>query len=106
MLELAEAGLSRHVQREPEDDHLVNYLNKVAKPYRQEGLTVETVVMEGTPARSILDFAEAEEVELIVMTTHGRTGLRRWVYGSVTEKVMRGTNAAVLIIRPNEVQSN
>jgi nucleotide-binding universal stress UspA family protein len=106
MLELAEAGLSRHVQREPEDDHLVNYLNKVAKPYRQEGLTVETVIMEGAPARSILDFAEAEEVDLIVMTTHGRTGLRRWVYGSVTEKVMRGTNTAVLIVRPNEVESN
>ena len=104
MLELAEAGLSHHIQQEAGDDHLVSYLNRVAEPYRQEGLSVETVVMEGTPARSILDFAEAEEIDLIVMSTHGRTGLGRWVYGSVTEKVLRSTEAAMLIIRSSEDQ--
>jgi nucleotide-binding universal stress UspA family protein len=106
MLELAEAGLSRQIQKEVGDDHLISYLNKVAEPYRQEGLTVETVVMEGAPARSIMDFAEAEEFDLIVMTTHGRTGLKRWVYGSVTEKVLRSSNAAMLIIRSNQEQLN
>jgi nucleotide-binding universal stress UspA family protein len=102
MLELAEAGMSRHVQKVMSEDHLINYLNKTADKYRSEDLTIETVVMEGTPARAILDFTEAEEIDLIVMTTHGRTGLRRWVYGSVTEKVLRGTDAAMLIIRSAE----
>lgn len=106
MLELAETGLSRHVREEKQDDLLVNYLNQKAEKYRREGLTMETVVMEGTPAKGILDFAEAQEIDLIVMTTHGRTGLRRWVYGSVTEKVLRGTEAAVLIIRPQEEELN
>jgi len=106
MLELAETGLSHHIQKEAGNDHLVNYLNKTAESYRQKGLTIETVVIEGTPARSILDFAEAEEIDLIVMTTHGRTGLSRWVYGSVTEKVMRGTEAAMLIIRSAEEHLN
>ena len=106
MLEIAEAGLSRHVQHPTGDDHLINYLKRTADKYRQEGLSVETVVMEGSPARGILDFAEAEEIDLIVMTTHGRTGLRRWVYGSVTEKVLRGTEAAVLVIRPPAEQLN
>lgn len=104
MLELAESGLARHIQNDTKDDHLINYLNKTAEPYRREGLTVETVVMEGRPAKSILEFAEADEVDLIVMTTHGRTGFSRWVYGSVSEKVLRGTGAAVLIIRPKEEQ--
>jgi len=36
-----------------------------------------------------------------VMATHGRTGLRRWVYGSITEKVMRGANCSMLIVRPH-----
>jgi nucleotide-binding universal stress UspA family protein len=102
MLEVAETGLSRHVQKGAGDDHLFNYLNHVADKYRREGLSVETVVMEGSPARGILDFAEAEEIDLIVMSTHGRTGLRRWVYGSVTEKVLRSTGSAMMIIRSDE----
>lgn len=102
MMEVAEAGLSRHVQREKGDDYLISYLNRTAEKYRAEGLTVETVVVEGSPARTILDFADAQNVDLIVMTTHGRSGLKRWVYGSVTEKVLRSTEAAVLIIRPEE----
>lgn len=106
MLDLAEAGLSRHVQQQAADDHLENYMNRAAERYREEGLSIETVIMEGTPARSIVDFAEAQEIDLIVMTTHGRTGLKRWVYGSVTEKVMRSTNAAMLIIRSQEEQLN
>lgn len=104
MLEVAEAGLSRHVQKGSGDDHLINYLNHTADKYRSQGLSVETVVMEGEPARSILDFAEAQEIDLIVMTTHGRTGLKRWVYGSVTEKVLRSTEAAMLIIRSAKEQ--
>jgi nucleotide-binding universal stress UspA family protein len=106
MLEIAEAGLSRHVQQTAGDDHLINYLNRTAEKYRQKGISVEAVVMEGSPARNILEFAEAEEIDLIVMSTHGRTGLQRWVYGSVTEKVLRGTEAAVLVIRPQAEHLN
>jgi nucleotide-binding universal stress UspA family protein len=106
MLELAEAGMSRHVQQLNQDDHLTSYLNHTAEKYRQEALTVETVIIEGAPARGILDFAEAQEIDLIVMTTHGRTGLKRWVYGSVTEKVLRSTTAAMLVIRPQEEHLN
>lgn len=106
MLDLAEAGLSRRVQQQAASDHMANYMNRMAGKYREEGLSIESVVIEGSPARSILDFAEAQEIDLIVMTTHGRTGLKRWVYGSVTEKVMRSTEAAMLIIRPQEEHLN
>lgn len=106
MLEVAEAGLSRHVQKPAEDDHLINYLKRTAEKYGSEGIIVEPIVIEGSPAREILEFAEAQEIDLIVMTTHGRTGLKRWVYGSVTEKVLRGTEAAVLVIRPPAEQLN
>jgi nucleotide-binding universal stress UspA family protein len=59
-------------------------------------------VIFGQIASSILDYAAAQEVDLIAMTTHGRTGLRRWVYGSVTEKILYGTRKVVLVIRPLE----
>ncbi|HEX6384414.1 MAG TPA: universal stress protein, partial [Anaerolineae bacterium] len=64
------------------------------------GQKIETVVDVGEVARLILDFAETEDIDLIVMATHGHTGLRRWVYGSVTEKVLRGSRCALLVVRP------
>ena len=54
----------------------------------------------GPIVQSILDYIETDKVDLVVMATHGRTGLQRWVYGSVTEKVMRSVDCAMLIVRP------
>lgn len=58
------------------------------------------MVMSGSPAHEILGTIENTDVDLVVMATHGRTGLRRWVFGSVTDKVMRRAQGAVLIVRP------
>ena len=48
----------------------------------------------------ILDFAELNSVDLIAMSTHGRSGINRWVFGSVTEKVLYAGDTAVLVVRP------
>ena len=60
---------------------------------------VELVVREGPAAEDILRVAEEKDVDLIVMATHGRSGVRRLVLGSVTEKVIRATSRAVLAVR-------
>lgn len=67
-----------------------------------EGLTqTDTVlVLEGLPAERIEEYVRLSDVDLIAMSTHGRTGLRRWLYGSVTHQVMRGCRRSMLIIRP------
>ncbi len=54
----------------------------------------------GRAAEGIVDFAEREGVDLIAMSTHGRSGLSRWFFGSVTEKVLRGTHLPLLLVRP------
>lgn len=77
-----------------------NYLHNLAEKFGRSGQRIQTAVTFGPAAEEILDFAEQNKFDLIVMTTHGRTGLSHWVYGSVTEKVMRGAHCAVLIIRP------
>jgi nucleotide-binding universal stress UspA family protein len=59
-------------------------------------------VISGQVATSILDFATDQNIDLIAMTTHGPTGLHRWVYGGVTEKVPYGSGRAILIVRPPE----
>jgi nucleotide-binding universal stress UspA family protein len=60
---------------------------------------VETSVVEGVPHRTILDYADENDVDLVVMGTHGRTGLDRYLLGSVTEKVVRLSDAPVLTVR-------
>jgi nucleotide-binding universal stress UspA family protein len=61
-------------------------------------LQAEIVVTEGTPAAAILTAAEQHQVDCIVMATHGRSGIRRFVLGSVTEKVLRGSSRPVLAV--------
>jgi nucleotide-binding universal stress UspA family protein len=62
-------------------------------------LTVTTKLLTGPVASEITDFAEREAFDLIVMGTHGRTGLRHLVLGSVAEKVVRTAPCAVLTVR-------
>lgn len=77
-----------------------DYLDGVRRRHANTGVRMTPKVLEGPVVDTILDFVEAEKADLVAMTTHGRTGLRRWVYGSVTSKIMRGTEGAMLIVRP------
>lgn len=61
-------------------------------------LRTEIVVTEGAPATAILTAAEQHQVDCIVMATHGRSGVRRFILGSVTEKVVRGSSRPVLAV--------
>ena len=60
--------------------------------------SVEASVLSGTPARAILDYAEERDIDLIVAGTHGRTGLNRYLLGSVTEKLVRVADVPVLTV--------
>jgi nucleotide-binding universal stress UspA family protein len=75
------------------------YLGTVADRLRGAGVTVETSVWYGEPAISIIDAASAQHAGLIVMTTHGRSGLGRLIMGSVAESVLRGTTTPILLLR-------
>jgi len=63
------------------------------------GVSVETALEDGTPHQSILEYADEEGMDLIVMGTHGRSGLDRYLLGSVTERVVRGADTPVLTVR-------
>lgn len=75
------------------------YMEDVATRYSTLDFEAEAAVLQGPTAETILQYAEDIGADLIAMATHGRTGLRRWVYGSVTEKVLRGIHSALLVIR-------
>ena len=64
------------------------------------GIHSVSAVRMGTPHREILDYADENEVDIVVMGTHGRTGLQRSLLGSVTERVVRLSDVPVLTVRP------
>jgi nucleotide-binding universal stress UspA family protein len=72
----------------------------MAQKLRGDGISVRIAVAFGRPAQEIVDFAEREDIDLIVMSTHGRSGMSRWILGSVADKVLRGTHLPVLLVRP------
>lgn len=72
----------------------------VAKQINHD-LKILPVVVAGTPAEEIKRFAEEEGIDLIVLATHGRTGLRHIVMGSVAERVVRLSSIPVLTVKPH-----
>ncbi len=82
------------------------YLDAVRARYAHTDLEIDMAWKAGAVAETILSFAAAHEIDLIAMTTHGRSGLRKLVYGSVTEKVLCDSGCAMLIIRPPENTSS
>jgi nucleotide-binding universal stress UspA family protein len=64
--------------------------------------SVEASVLSGTPSQALLDYVDERDIDLIVMGTHGRTGLDRYLLGSVTEKIVRLADVPVLTVSPSE----
>lgn len=77
-----------------------NAIDEVIQQAEAAGVetTVGTVV-QGTPHQALLEYVEEHEIDLVVMGTHGRTGLDRYLLGSVTEKVVRLSDVPVLTVR-------
>lgn len=71
----------------------------VAGEARERGVTVETAVVEGDPARTIVEYANSNGVDVVVMPAHGRSELSKAFVGSVTDKVIRAGDVPVLVLK-------
>lgn len=79
------------------------YLERVAEGLREDGIDVATVVeVHSQPATAILEVAERVDADLVALSIHGRTGVPRMVFGSVSDKVVRGGTTPVLLHRPEK----
>lgn len=77
-------------------------LEKLATPLRARGVDVHVEVRDGIAAEEIVRYAEKHKAELIVVGTHGRTGLSRMLVGSVAERIVRTSHVPVLTVRLTE----
>ena len=97
-------GIARS-QYDPEESHLKDtalaekYLAAVSARVSYQGVDLQSEVISGRAADSIADYATKNAVDLIVIATHGRSGISRWVWGSVADKVLRSSCVPVFIVR-------
>lgn len=80
------------------------YLEKIKAQLKEHGIKVKSHVIPGELGRvaeSIMQIAQKEKVDLIAMATHGRTGISRWVYGSVATRIAEESLQPILLIRPS-----
>jgi nucleotide-binding universal stress UspA family protein len=77
------------------------YVDGIANSLRLAGYRVKTVVKSGDPATNIIEVAQERKVDAIVISTHGRSGLSKWLFGSVTQKVLSVMPCPVIVVPGN-----
>jgi nucleotide-binding universal stress UspA family protein len=78
------------------------YLMNWAQSLKAQGVKVSYQVTIGSPAKSIMELAQAQQASLIVMMSHGRGAFRRAIMGSVADEILRRSSLPVLIVRPKD----
>ena len=74
------------------------YLENISSELKRAGVNVSSVIIDGLAADDILDFAKKNNVDLIIMSTHGRSGPARWAFGSVADRVIRHAVVRVMAV--------
>ncbi len=92
------------IPRSTEDDLRLaeEYLSRLASSWQAKDIDTKWEVLFGAPAASIVNCARIQKAAFIAMSTHGRSGLSRMVFGSVADEVMREAGIPVLMVRPKE----
>ncbi len=93
------AGMGVSVTFGKKEKQAQKYLDKVAKGLAAKGLNVRTEVLFWPVAEAITSYVEQNDADIIVMSSHGRSGPSRWAYGSIADKVLRTSCIPVLIIK-------
>jgi len=83
-----------------EEAEATAYLDARAASLKKIGIKTECVVLVGNAGESIVDYAHQNKIDLIAIATHGRSGLKRILFGSVTEYVIRNSKLPILLIKP------
>ncbi|MDD4923758.1 MAG: universal stress protein [Dehalococcoidales bacterium] len=87
-------------------DEAARYLDKVVETLKEKGVKAKTEILSGNPAEEIIRYSQKNDVDLIIMSTRGRSGISRLVFGSVAEKVIRNSTVPVLIKPPAASKDN
>jgi nucleotide-binding universal stress UspA family protein len=76
-----------------------DYLDQIVSRLKDKGVELHSEVLLGSVADSLAEFIEKHDFDLVLIATHGRSGVKRWVRGSIADKVLRASNIPVLMVR-------
>lgn len=90
---------------EEEKSSAKKYLKGVLSRVKQGEIKYKTDVLVGKVADSLVDYVDVNEIDLVLIATHGRSGISRWVRGSIADRVLRSSRAPVLMVRADNKMS-
>jgi len=102
-------GLEAQVM--PEDKNLIEqdatvlarkYLNRIAGRFKNSRIKINRVVNVGKPAKAIAEYVSKSDVDLIIMASHGLSGVHRWVRGSIADEIIHAARAPVFLVTPRD----
>jgi nucleotide-binding universal stress UspA family protein len=102
-LAASNAKLATQVEQQVEKEHQTQaqqYISNKVNKLKREGIAVTSEIISGKAADGILNYAEKNNIDLIIMSTHGRSGISRWAFGSTADKVSHYSTVPVLIVSP------
>jgi nucleotide-binding universal stress UspA family protein len=76
-----------------------NYLAGMVERFQTAGVKVSSVLLKGKVADELVDYIKESDADLIVIASHGRSGIGRWIFGSVTERLLRSVSMPILMVR-------
>jgi nucleotide-binding universal stress UspA family protein len=103
-LAAANTKLATQVEQVVEKEQITQakqYIDKKADKLKKEGVAATGNIISGKAPDEILNYAEKNQVDLIVMSTHGRSGISRWAFGSVADRISHYSTIPVLIVSPH-----
>jgi len=80
-----------------------NYLHGIVEQLRHAGIKTHSKLLSGRAADSLVDYIHKSNFDLLIMATHGRSGISRWIWGSVAEKILHSSSIPVLLVRSLEL---
>lgn len=97
------SGLPVEIRLDPFDEDYKSYSRRNMENFLEENRhhvtgEYESIVLSGHPAKEIVDYADREEIDLIVIGTHGFSGLDRMIFGSVAEKVIKRAPCPIMVV--------
>ncbi len=101
LLRVLPAKITGLEQEQARSRKAYDYLNAIAQPLEREGVTVHRALAWGDPAVEIAREADQTETDIVVLATHGRVGLDRFLNGSITEEVLRHVALPIMVYHPN-----
>ena len=95
----------KQIHKEMEKDART-YLNQIAHRLNRSGIKSRLVILAGKPAESLIEYVHNNSIDLLIMATHGRSGLTKLFWGSIAEKVIHAVNVPVLLVKADSNGEN